>query len=241
MLRNSLAQSCLTFLTVVAVAGVIFLGLFFASIGMLKLPEEVSQIPATLEAWSTSRSETHVEVLNDDQDVAWSDSHEELGEPTILVLLPTDVPTPESTPTPYPTTTPVPPLDPSVYRVETTERLKTYSKALKQWIEYNQTLSEDTSRLSNPDWQAGMRSALLELTTSGNSLAEVGPAPQEYNSVDAVLDSVAAETGRLASDYNQAMKTGDLAYLKEAGDDFTRLKAYLQQAAEQMLALGWDL
>jgi len=245
MLRDSINKSCLSFLTVVVLAGVVFLGLFLTSIGLLDMPDEIRQAPGVVVSWNDSfqnamKGNGSV-TLSVVKNTTRSSPLDNIVEPTDVVLVLADTPIPEPIPTPVPTATPVPPLDPGVYRVETIERLKTFSDSLRRWVDYNQTLSEDVSRLGDPVWQVGMRSALAEVVAAAKSLADVGPAPREYTDIDDLLDSVSWEANSLDQNYNRAMKTGSLIDLQSAGDDFTRLKAYLKQAAEQMVAQGWDL
>jgi hypothetical protein len=144
-------------------------------------------------------------------------------------------------PTPEPTFTPLPPLDPVEYQTEAIIRLKRYAAALESWLQTNDKLMKDNSLLQDTTWQAELKGNLAEIADAGQSLAGIDRAPAQYIGIDAWLKRVGAESTRLQANYQRALNTANPKDFTAAGDNFTRIKEYLTQAAEQMIAAGWVL
>jgi hypothetical protein len=143
------------------------------------------------------------------------------------------------TPVPTMTPTPVPPLDPLVYRTEVMIRAKNFGSALEAFLNANERLSENNALLDDPTWRTEMGAILDQLGSTGKGLAEVGPPPDEYQAIDALLKRVGTEAEGLRSNYSQALETGDTRFFTAAGENFNHIKEYLYAALEEMARAGW--
>ncbi len=149
-------------------------------------------------------------------------------QPEVLNLVPTDVPTP------------VPPMDPVVYQTEATIRLKRLADALERWLASNDQLMNDNRLLRDPTWRSQVTANLAEVAAQGSELANIGKPPQQYADIDTWLKRAGQETGVMRASYLRALDTGSTQDFTVAADSFTRIKKYLTQAAQLMLAAGWS-
>lgn len=235
MAKNILAFFGMIFLTLLIIVGVWMMGYLYDALGLVSLPEDFSL--------ARLYQPGEITVVASDHGLekgTWSNPLEFLpivSTTPLPVAAATDLPAP----TPLATETPVPPLDPLVYQAEVTVRLRQFVDALELWLEVNEKLVLDNSLIQDGNWRNQMELALANVASAGRALAGVGPAPAAYESIDALLDRVQIEAEGLQQNYRQALISGDPRYFSAAGDHFSRIKEYLKQAVEAMLALGWSL
>lgn len=239
MIKKIFAFFWSVFLILILSLSVVGIGLFYNQLGLISLP--AIQLPQVdLAEWLPDRSaEIKVRVSGDatpeiNNLLAPAATFTPFFAPTELPIeLPTSIPTVPPTP--------IPPLDPAVYRAEAGIRLKNYADVLQQWLTMNEQVSQNGNVFNDPQWQASMRALLQSAASSGQSLASVDPAPAEYQGIDAMFKRVGAETQSLQNNYLRALNGGTANDLKAAGDNFTRIKEYLTQAAAEMMSLGWQV
>jgi hypothetical protein len=145
------------------------------------------------------------------------------------------------TPTPQPTPTPIPPLPPEIYRAEVLVRLRTFAAALDVWMAANDRLAGDTTLLDDAGWQTEMRTSLANVASTGRSLDEVGPPPPEYQAIDDWLAWTGAEAAALEQSYLAAINVRTTESFTLAAENFNRIRQYLSEAVQEMLAAGWPL
>ncbi len=152
-----------------------------------------------------------------------------------------DLPTSTPMPTPLPTSTPVPPMDPVEYQTEAMIRLKRFASVSESWLATNNKLMQDNSLLQDPAWRSEVKGNLAEVDDAGQALANIGRPPAEYEQIDAWFKRVGPESARLQANYLRAMDSAKPQDFTAAGDNFTRIKQYLTQAAQLMLVDGWKV
>jgi len=168
---------------------------------------------------------------------------ENLPLPT-LALSPSPSPasaTPLPLPSPTFTPTPVPPLDPAVYRSEVLLQSRRFGTALEAFIDANDRLRADGALAGDINWINEMTAALDEVRAAGIALAEVGPPPGEYATIDALLDRVAVEAATLRNNYLLGLSTGDPQHLGAASENFERIRDGMAQAVGEMVKAGWPI
>ncbi len=232
MIKNFFAFIGFAVITVLIVASVSALGLFYDSLGLVTLPK---QLPALSKLAELAPGVGEVTVSVQDGSagkVTWTNP---------LDLLPAASPTLPPTPTPYPTVapTPVPPMDPALYRAQTMASLRQLAADLELWMEANNRMAHDASLLQQPDWRAQVQQALDSSAASAWTLANIGPPPPEYSAIDGMLDMVYNEVEGLRANYNQGVATGSVASFEAAAQNFSRLSDALTQVAGMMAQSGW--
>jgi hypothetical protein len=150
-------------------------------------------------------------------------------------------PLPELFPTPTLEPTPQPPLDPVVYRTEVTLRAKNFATALEAFFAANDRMAQNPILLDDPAWREELHVLLGEISTTAHSLAEVDPAPVEYDAIDAWLKRVAPEAEGLRLAYLEGLDSRAAEDFTTAGDHFNRIKEYLGEALIEMANAGWPL
>jgi hypothetical protein len=231
MAKNILAFFGMVFLTILVLVGVGMMGYLYDALGLVALPKDFS-----LAALYQPEEITVVAAENGLEKGVWSNPLEMLP-----VVSTTPMHTATSVPTFLPTETPIPPLDPLVYRAEITIRLKQFVAALELWLEVNEKLVLDNSLISDATWRNAMDLALVNVASTSRAMAGVGPAPAGYEAIDTLLDRVYTESVGLQQNYQQALVNGGASYFAAAGENFSRLKAYLTEAVEAMLTMGWTM
>jgi hypothetical protein len=113
--------------------------------------------------------------------------------------------------------------------------------ALERWLKANSRLAQDNSLVRDPTWAGEMEAILLEIEQSGSEMGNVGPAPQEYQTIDTLLDAVSSEAQQLAASYRDAVASASPTGFTDAGMHFTRLKDYLESAVKEMVRQGWSM
>ncbi len=226
MAKNILAFFGLIFLTLVILAGVLGMGFYYDKIGLIQLPDAFHQTLSSL----TDAGTVVVKVQDTTgiQHLQWSNPLEGL-------------PTATQTPVPAPTETPIPPLDPEVYQSQVMSRLKTYASALQDWLKANDALAANNDLLNDPTWQAKMSAILENVRASGQQLADVGPAPTQYQGLDGWLKKAGNDAENLQQNYQKAMQTHASQDFIAASQSFTQIKDALSQAAQEMVNAGWVL
>ncbi len=161
--------------------------------------------------------------------------------PIVPTLPPADPPTSTPMPTPRPTATPVPPMDPVEYQTEAMIRLKRFASVSESWLGTNDKLMQNNSLLQDPAWRSEVKANLSDLAAAGQALANIGRPPAEYEQIDAWFKRVGPESVRLQANYLRALDSANPQDFTAAGDNFTRIKQYLTQAAQLMLVDGWKV
>lgn len=258
MAKNILAFFGLIFLTLLILSGVGIMGTIYNEIGLIALPVDIASI-----AESFSGTVTVVVAEGGSEDGSWSNPLDlaavDYAYPAAVTPAPYPTQTPEipladseaprevimpdptAAPVIIPTNTPLPPLDPGVYQTEVILGLKRFVAAIENWLALNDRLARGEAAVDDANWRAEIEQALNETANAGQALADIGPAPEVYSEMDALLEPPAAEAAALQINYLQALATGDTAYFNTAGENFSRMKAYLAQAAEAMLNAGWNM
>jgi hypothetical protein len=227
MAKDILAFLGMIFLILLIIMGVASLVFFYDRIGIIEIPDRVTQFIST---FTPDRTVTVIDIGVGKAE--WSN--------------PLDaIPTSTLTPVPVYTATPVPPLTPKVYETEVMVRLKIFVSALERWLMVNEALTKDNALISDSAWQAEMALALDSVSETGRALADVGPPPPEYEEIDQWLDRVEIEAEGLRARYSQALETQvDPAtsgkHFTAASEHFARIKEYLFQAVEGMISAGWS-
>ncbi len=232
MAKNTLAFLGMVFLVLLIGGSVLLIGNIYDSIGLVSLPEGLTRAPQEFLDSLTSKD---VKVTTQGiGKVEWTNP---------LALLPKATPTFIPTPTkiPTPTATPVPPLSQEEYRGRVMAALKTFASSIERWLNSNDKLTTDTSLMNDAAWREEALASLDQVAISAQALADVGPNPAEYASIDALLNQVNAEAVRLKQDYQTGLENQDSQSLAASGDDFTQLKDTLTQAVTQMVAAGWSV
>lgn len=238
MAKNILAFFGMLFLTMLIVGGVSIMAYLYDSFGLVSLPSV--ELP-NLSLPTQERQRPTIAVYVEDQSQpVWTNPLEVLPE-DLATSVPFYTNTPWPTETPVPTATPVPPLDPLVYRTQTAIHLKEFAAALEGWLQLNQRAGADNALFNDQAWRDEMDRSLETISATAYALAGVGPEPAEYSGIAALLDYAASESDGLVWNYRQALQTSDPASFRASGEHFNRLKQYLAQAAQEMLANGWDL
>lgn len=223
MARDFLAFLGLVFLILLIGAGLLVVGYYYDALGLVDLPEAV---PTNL-ARVLGPREVTVEAIT----IGTAEWRNPLAD------LPTATWSPTETPQPSPTT--VQPLDPAEYRTEVILQLKAFTKALEGWLEANRQLGRDNALLDDAGWRSEMAARLDAISATGQAMALVGPAPAEYAGIARLLGRVSAAADALRADYLRAMDTRTAEDFRKAGEDFERIKAYLQEAVQAMLDEDW--
>lgn len=235
MARDVLSCFGLVFLTLIILIGVGSVVFFYDQLGMAQIPKGVIETPVSY----FQSKEIDIEDLGIGK-VEWTNPLEALPTATATRWA---TPTQPATPTPLPaaTATPWPTVDPSVYQTEAVIRLKQYVKALEDWLEANQDLSDNPEMRGDPQWRAKMEDQLDEVAAAGHALAVIGIPPAPYAVMDEWLVKVGDESALLRQNYRQALDSGDPAAFQAAGENFIRIKEYLTAAVDEMVAAGWSL
>jgi hypothetical protein len=223
MAKNILAFFGLVFLTLLILGGVGILAGLYDTLGMVLIPTQVKDLAAKI----LTHAPAEVSVQPGGQP-EWSNPLESL--PIVTV-----------TAEPTATETPIPPLAPEVYRTETILQLKRLVAALERWLESNGRLAQDNNLVKDPAWTGETETNLREIEQSGADLGNLGPVPQEYQTIDTLLDSVSIEAQELSKSYREAVATADPTGFTDAGMHFTRLKGYLESAVQEMVKQGWSM
>lgn len=249
MAKNILAFFGLMFLTLLVVAGVGLMGYIYDSVGIVELPEEVGiisdqvgilsdkviTIPDRLRQANAGGTPT-ITVFDGMSEPQWEN-------PLDLLPVATETPfitnTPRAIPTAIPTATPIPPMEPSMYRADTIDRLRVFADTLERWLDHNKKMGGDMAVKNDPQWQSEMRLLLDDIVYTGYALAEVGPPPAEYETVDAWMARIPEQAESLRESYLRALETDDPAAFRKAGEDFNELRSTLTNAAAEMVNLGW--
>jgi hypothetical protein len=227
MAKDILAFFGMIFLIILIVVGVSALAIFYDRIGIISLPQGMKEL---VDAYTPSSGTVTVREIGVGK-AEWSN--------------PLDaIPTATMTMTPVPTATQVPPLAPEVYQTDVLLYMKSFVSALERWLDLNEALTRDNSLLSDAGWQTGMRLALENVSETSRALASVGPAPEEYKRIDQWLDRVDQEAQGMRASYlmaieNQADLETSTKQFTAASSHFVRIKEYLFQAVDGMIAAGW--
>lgn len=251
MAKNILAFFGLMFLTLLVVAGVGLMGYIYDSVGIVELPEEVGiiseqvgilsdkviTIPERLRVANT-RGEPTIQVFDGMSEPQWENPLDLLP---VASATPFITNTPRAVAIPTATATPVPPMEPSMYRADTLDRLRIFADTLERWLALNKQMGGDMEIKNDPQWQAEMRVLLDEVVISGYSLAEVGPPPAEYETIDQWMGRLPQQVESLRGSYLRALETDDPAAFRKAGEDFNEIRNTLTNAAAVMVDLGWTL
>jgi hypothetical protein len=217
-------NNCLAFLGLVILVLLVALGVILA-LTFLDMGELTSQtltingtpvLPEDLDALET--------LVSRGPRIEWSNPLDDEPLPT---LLPTDTPTP------------VPPLDPAVYRTEVMLQANHFGSALQAFLDANEMLAENENLLEDPAWRENMRGLVEQVYASGWALASVGPAPVEYQAIDAWLKRVGPEVEGLRENYLAGLETRETRFFTAASDNLARIREYLLQALEEMARAGW--
>jgi hypothetical protein len=236
VIKDFLAFLGLMFLTVVILLGVAVVGYLYGFLDLI--PQQMMDTTSAL----VDRIRGPVEVRVSDAgvgEVTWSNPLEALPTATVW-RLPT-LPAPTATPIPIPTQTAVPPMDPALYRTEVTLQLKQYVGALERWLEANRQVGADNALLRDQTWRSNMLAVLDEIAAGGRAMAAIGPPPVEYQGVHMLLVQIGQSSEQLRASYSRALESGAPLDFRQAGDEFTRIKAYLTEAVTAMVALGWTI
>ena len=236
MIKDFLAFLGMVFLTIIILMGVVVIGYLYGFLDLI--PQQLTETTSAL----VDRIRGPVEVRVSDSgvgEVTWSNPLEAL--PTATVWRMPTLPEPTATPIPIPTQTPVPPMDPAIYRTDVTLRLKQYVGALERWLEANRQLGQDNALLRDATWRSNMLAVLDEIAQGGESMAAIGPPPVEYHGVHMLLVQIAQSSEQMRASYLRALDSGAPLDFRQAGDEFTRIKAYLTEAVTTMVALGWTI
>lgn len=223
MAKNILAFLGLVFLTLIILVCVLVVGEFYDQLGFISLPKGwietpmhlLTPGPATVEVHGVGKAE-------------WTNP---------LDALP--ITTPE--PNPTPTLTPVPPMDPMVYQSEVVSHMQLFADALKRWLEANNQLADNNAVMQDPTWMANMKVILENVATSGSALAEIDPAPAEYQSIDNWLKKIGPEATGLKENYQKALDNSDAQAFVDASHNFSAIQEDLTQAVNEMIKAGWIL
>jgi hypothetical protein len=132
-------------------------------------------------------------------------------------------------------------MDPALYRTEVTLQLKQYVGALERWLEANRQVGADNALLRDQTWRSNMLAVLDEIAVGGEAMAAIGPPPVEYQGVHMLLVQIGQSSEQLRASYSRALESGAPLDFRQAGDEFTRIKAYLTEAVTAMVALGWTI
>jgi hypothetical protein len=219
-------NNCLGFLGLVVLVLLVALGVVLA-LAFLNI-DPLSPQPLTIDGTPAFPSDLEAleTLVGSGPRIEWSNPLE--GEP-----LPTQVP-PE-------TPTPVIPLDPSVYRTEVMLQSENFGSALQAFLDQNEKLAENEDLLNDPTWVENMQGAIEQVYASGWALASVGPAPAEYQAIDAWLKRVGPEVEGLRENYLAGMETKETPFFTAASDNLARIREYLLQALAEMSRAGWPV
>lgn len=247
MAKNILAFFGLMFLTLLVVAGVGLMGYIYDTVGIVELPEQVGIISDKVGILSDQVITIPERLLqangNGTPTIQVFDGMSEPQWENPLDLLPaasaTLYPTNTARPIPTATATPVPPMEPSMYRADTIDRLRVFADTLERWLDQNKKMGGDMAVKNDPQWQAEMRMLLDEIVYSGYALAEVGPPPFEYETIDTWMARIPEQAESLRASYLRALETDDPAAFRKAGEDFNEIRNTLTNAATEMVNLGW--
>ncbi len=132
-------------------------------------------------------------------------------------------------------------MDPVEYQTEAMIRLKRFASVSEIWLASNDKLMRNNSLLQDPAWRSEVKGNLADVAAAGQALANIGRPPVEYEQIDAWFKRVGPETMRLQANYLRAMDSANPQDFTAAGDNFTRIKQYLTQAAQRMLVDGWKV
>lgn len=246
MAKNVLAFFGLVFLTLVVVAGVYLVGYFYDSVGIINLPDEVTgqldRLATTPEVTTEVVDSGSPQWVNPLEDPTRALPASPTPWPTFTVPFePAVTSTPLPTPTTAPTSTPVPPLDPLVYQTETIIGVKRFASALEAWLDVNERLADNRELLNDTQWRGEIAAALAEVSAAGQSLAAIGPPPEEYRGLDSLFDRLAEESYILESNYHRALETADPNDFATVGENFFAIREYLTQIVNEMITMGWSL
>ena len=229
MLKNFFAFIGFAVITLLVVVSVLALGLFYDQIGLVELPRE---LPSLAEL---APGEVRVQVQNPGVGkTTWTNPLDLL--PLASATLP-----PTTTPIPTALPTPVPPLDPLIYRAQTMSALRQFAADLELWMDANNRFAQDGSLLQQVAWRTQVQQALDQSAASAWTLAQVGPAPNEYAAIDSMLELIYSETETLRANYVQGITYADASAFQAAGESFERLREYIRQAATAMGQAGWSV
>ena len=223
MAKNILAFFGLLFLTLIILAGILVVGVFYDKLGFVSLPKGLVETPMSF----LTPGPVSVGVQGVGQ-AEWSN-------PLDALPIATQIATPE------PTATPIPPMEPEAYRAQVISRMRSFADAMNRWLEANNQLAKNNALMQDAAWAANMRVVLDDVATSGDALADVGPAPADYQAIDDWLKKIRPEADGLKENYQKALAKQDTQAFVDASDHFNTIKEDLTQAVNEMLKAGWTL
>lgn len=223
MAKNILAFFGLLFLTLIIVAGILVVGVFYDHLGFVTLPKGLIETPMSL----LTPGPVSVQVQGVGK-AEWSN-------PLDALPIATQIATPE------PTVTPVPPMAPEAYRAQVISRMRSFADAMNRWLEANNQLAKNNDLMQDAAWTANMQVVLDDVATSGAALADIGPAPADYQAIDEWLKKIRPEADGLKEKYQQALATHDTQAFVDASGHFNAIKDDLTQAVNEMIKAGWTL
>ena len=223
MVKNILAFFGLLFLTLILLAGILVLGVFYGRLGFVSLPKGLIETPMSL----LTPGPISVEV-NGVGKAEWTNPLDAL--PIVTEIATTS-----------PTATPTPPMDPEVYQAEVLSKMKAFADAVNRWLEANNQLAQDNSLMQDATWSANMQVTLADVAACGKALGEIGPAPEAYQAIDGWLKKIPPEADGLKEHYQKALETRDAQSFVDASSNFNAIKEDLTQAVNAMIQAGWTL
>jgi hypothetical protein len=227
MARDFLAFLGLLFLVLLIAIALSVVGYYYDALGLVDLPPVIPTTLARVLGPRTATVTVEVEAIS----IGTAEWRNPLAD------LPTATWSPTETPQPTPTT--VQPLSLAEYRTEVILNLKDLTGALEAWLDANRQLAKDNGLLDDAAWRADMQARLEQIRASAQAMADVGPAPEEYQGIARLLRRVGEAAEALSTDYGQAMDTRAAEDFRQAGADFEKLKAYLEEAVKAMLDADW--
>lgn len=226
MAKDFLAFLGLAFLTILIVIGVGLIAYLFDVFQLATLPNDLT-------AWLRPETEIYIEETP-------VETHKviENYDPLALATIP-----PPQNNTAVPSLSPsfIPPLEPAIYQEIVAERLKRFVTALENWRDLNNKLVNDMDLAKDAAWINEMKICLEVVVITGKGLADVGPPPGEYTTIDAWFSQIPPETEGLKDAYLDALDTGNPKSFLRAGDHFARIKETLAGAVQDMIAQGWQV
>lgn len=223
MAKNILAFFGLLFLTLIIVIGVWVVGVTYDRMGFVSLPKALIETPLSL--LTPAPPTIAVQGMGD---ATWTNPLDAL-------------PIASVTAAPAPTSTPLPPMDPAAYRSEVMARMRAFADAMKRWLDANNALAKNNALLKDANWTNNMQVILEDVDSSGRALANVGPAPEEYQAISGWLQKIGPEADEMKVKYQAGMANGDSQAFADASSHFTAIKDDLTQAVNEMIKAGWTL
>mgnify|MGYP001297437410 CR=1 FL=1 len=85
---------------------------------------------------------------------------------------------------------------------ETMSALRQFAADLELWMDANNRFAQDGSLLQQVAWRTQVQQALDQSAASAWTLAQVGPAPNEYAAIDSMLELIYSETQTLRANFH---------------------------------------